>query len=163
MAKENSFDVVSEFDYQELVNACDIARREIATRYDLKDAKCEIELEKDKIILAAPDDFKLEAIWDILQSKAIKRGLSLKIFDRQKIEAASLGSARQSVLLRQGLTSEQAKQLNKKIREHFPKVKVQIQGEELRVTSKSIDELQAVIAHVKGMDFESPLQCTNYR
>lgn len=163
MAKENSFDIVSEFDYQELVNAVDIAKREITTRYDLKDAKIEITLEKEQLVLACPSDFTLKAVYEILQAKSIKRGLSLKIFDPQKIEPATMGTVRQTILFRKGLTAEQAKKLGKQIREQLPKVKIQIQGEALRVNSKSIDELQEVIALVKSLDFEAPLQCENYR
>jgi cyclic-di-GMP-binding protein len=163
MAKESSFDVVSEFDYQELVNAVDTAEREIANRFDLKGTKCDITLEKEKIILECPDDYKLRAVYDILQSKAIKRGLSLKIFDPQKVQQASGNSVRQDITLRQGLNAEQAKGVSKKIRDAYPKAKVQIQGDTLRVFSKSIDELQGVIAVVRAMDFEAPLQCINYR
>lgn len=163
MASEHSMDIVSEFDRQELVNAVDIANREIANRYDLKGTNSKIELTDEGITLLASDEYKITALYDILTSKAIKRGLSLKIFDPQKMEAAFGGSARQKILLRQGLTAEQAKSLNKKIREQFPKVRVQIQGDAVRVFSKSIDELQGTIAAIKSLDFEAPLQTTNYR
>jgi cyclic-di-GMP-binding protein len=163
MAKESSFDIVSEFDHQELVNAVDIARREIANRYDFKGTKNEILLEKEKITLECADDYKLRAVFDILQSKAIKRGLSLKIFDPQKVEQASGNTVRQEINLRQSLTSEQCHILNKKVREAFPKVHPQIQGDTVRVVSKSLDELQSVIQWLRGLEFEAPLQAINYR
>lgn len=163
MASDYSFDVVSEFDKQELVNAIDISRREISNRYDLKDTKSEIEYKEDSIFLTAPDDYKVKAIFDILQSKSIKRGLSIKIFDTQKLEAAFGGTCKQEIKLRNGLKSDQAKLLNKKIRERFPKVKIQIQGESVRVFHKSKDGLQEVIAFLKELDYENPLQFINFR
>ncbi len=163
MASESSFDIVSEFDHQELVNAIDIALREITNRFDLKGTNSKIELEEDKIKLTSSDDYKVKALYDILQSKAVKRGLSLKIFDPQKIESALGGTAKQEILLKQGLNAEQAKEINKKIREQYPKVRVQIQGDAVRVFAKARDELQAVIGFLKQLDYKMPLQFTNYR
>ena len=163
MAGDSTFDVVSEFDQQELVNALDQARREIATRFDLKGSRCTLELGKGEIILGADDEFRAKAVRDLVESKAVRRGLSLKIFDWGKLEPASGGSVRQRIGLRRGLTSDQAKELSKMIRDRFPKVKPMIQGDAVRVSGKSKDELQAVIGHLRGLDYPVALQFTNYR
>jgi cyclic-di-GMP-binding protein len=160
-----SFDVVSDFDRQELVNALDQAQREVSTRYDLKDSHTEMKLEPTSISINADSEYHLGAIKDILQSKAIKRGLSLKVFKWGKIEPASGGRYRQVVDLQKGLNEDLAKSLVKDIKQNFPKVQSQIQGDALRVTSKSKDDLQKVIQHLKGKSEELPvaLQFTNYR
>ena len=163
MAGDASFDVVSDFDQQELVNAVDQARREIATRYDFKGSTVTFELGKDAITLTADDEYRATAAKDLLESKAVRRGLSLKIFGWGKVEPSAGGTVRQEVALTRGLTSEQAKELSKEIRERFPKTKPSIQGDAVRVSAKSRDELQAVIAHLKGLDYPAPLQFTNYR
>ncbi|HVM24555.1 MAG TPA: YajQ family cyclic di-GMP-binding protein [Candidatus Limnocylindrales bacterium] len=163
MAGESSFDLVSDFDQQELVNALDQARREIATRYDFKGSKVGFELGKDAITLTADDEYRAGAAKDLLESKAVRRGLSLKIFDWGRIEPAGGGTVRQEVRLKRGLTSEQAKELSREIREHFPKTKPTVQGDAVRVAAKSKDELQAVIAHLKSLDYPVALQFTNYR
>ncbi len=163
MAGESSFDVVSDFDQQELVNALDQARREIATRYDFKGSKVAFDLGKDAITLTADDEYRAGAAKDLLESKAVRRGLSLKVFDWGRIEPAAGGTVRQEIGLKRGLTSEQAKELSKEIREHFPKTKPSIQGDAVRVSAKSKDELQAVIAHLKALDYPVALQFTNYR
>lgn len=163
MAAQNSFDIVSKFDSQELRNAVDQAMREITTRYDLKDSKTEIEQEDDKLVINTSDDMSLRAVRDILESKALRREISLKVFDYQKEEDASGGRIRQEVKLRQGLNDEMAKQISKDIRTEFKKVKPQIQGDLIRVTAKSRDELQGVIQLVKSGDYDMPLQFTNYR
>ena len=163
MASDCSFDVVSQFDEQELVNALDQARREIQTRYDLKDTKTEIVHSKDTLTLATDSEMSLKSVRDIIETKAIKRGLSLKILQYGKEEAASGGRVRQSVELKQGISQELAKEINKNIRDSFPKVKPQIQGDAIRVTSKSKDELQAVQAALREKDYPVPLQFTNYR
>ncbi len=163
MAGTNSFDVVSEFDHQELVNAIDQTEREVRTRYDLKNAKCDIKLEGDKLVLTGEAEFQLTAIKDILQSKAIKRGLSLKIFDWGKVEPAPGGSVRQTVTLVKGLEETLAKKIVKEIRDAQPKVQTQIQGDAIRITAKSKDDLQAVIAFLKGKDYPVALQFINYR
>lgn len=163
MAGESSFDLVSDFDQQELVNALDQARREIATRYDFKGSKVAFDLGKDAITLTADDEYRAGTAKDLLESKAVRRGLSLKIFEWGKIEPAAGGSVRQEIGLKRGLTSEQAKELSKEIREQFPKTKPTIQGDAVRVSAKSKDELQAVIAHLKGLDYPVALQFTNYR
>jgi cyclic-di-GMP-binding protein len=163
MAVQNSFDIVSKFDSQELRNAIDQAMREITTRYDLKDSKTEIDQEDDKLVINTSDEMSLRAVRDILESKALRREISLKVFDYQKEEDASGGRVRQEVKLRQGLNDEMAKQISKDIRTEFKKVKPQIQGDLIRVTAKSRDELQDVIQLVKSGDYDLPLQFTNYR
>ena len=160
---DSSFDVVSEFDQQELVNALDQVRREVATRYDFKGSKVSLELGKTEITLLADDDFRASSVKDLLESKAVRRGLSLKIFDWGKLEPAAGGTVRQHIGLRRGLTSEQAKELSKVIRERFPKVKPTIQGDAVRVSGKSKDDLQAVIGHLRGLDYPVALQFINYR
>jgi len=160
---DSSFDVVSEFDQQELVNALDQVRREVATRYDFKGSKVNLELGKTEITLLADDEFRAGSVKDLLESKAVRRGLSLKIFDWGKLEPAAGGTIRQHIGLRRGLTSEQAKELSKVIRERFPKVKPAIQGDAVRVSGKSKDDLQAVIGHLRGLDYPVALQFINYR
>ncbi len=160
---DSSFDVVSEFDHQELVNALDQVRREVATRYDFKGSKVDIELGKDAITLHAEDEYRAGAVKDLIQSKAVRRNLSLKIFEWGKIEPAAGGTVRQEIKLVRGLTSEQAKELSKTIREQFPKTKPVIQGDAVRVSAKSRDDLQAVIAHLRSLDYPVALQFINYR
>jgi cyclic-di-GMP-binding protein len=163
MAADSSFDLVSDFDQQELVNALDQARREIATRYDFKGSKVGFELAKDALTLTADDEYRAGAAKDLLESKAIRRGLSLKIFEWGRLEPASGGTMRQEIKLKRGLTGDQAKELAKRIRESFPKAKPVIQGDAVRVSAKSKDELQAVIADLRALDYPVALQFTNYR
>jgi uncharacterized protein YajQ (UPF0234 family) len=165
MADTFSFDVVSDFDRQEVVNTVDQTVREVSTRYDLKDSKTTIDLEATKITINTDSEFHLTAIKDILQSKAVKRGLSLKVFKFGPAEPASGGRYRQVIELQKGLNDELAKSLSKDIRSNFPKVQSQIQGESLRVTAKSKDELQRVIQHLrdKANDLPVALQFNNYR
>ncbi len=163
MAADSTFDVVSEFDQQELVNALDQVRREIGTRYDFKGSRCSLELGKEAITLLADDEFRAKAVRDLVESKAVRRNLSLKIFDWGKVEPAAGGTVRQQIGLKRGLTSEQAKEIAKLVREQFPKVKPVIQGDAVRVSAKSRDELQAVIGHLRGLDYPVALQFTNYR
>ena len=165
MADNFSFDVVSDFDRQELVNAVDQVRREVSQRYDLKDSNTEIELEESEIIITTSSDMTLKAIEDMLRQKATKRNLSLKIFDFQLPEKAGGNRARQSVLLRKGLTQEQAKKLSKTVRDEVKKVSVAIQGESIRITGKSKDDLQKAITILREeeKDLEVPLQFENYR
>jgi uncharacterized protein YajQ (UPF0234 family) len=160
---DSSFDLVSDFDQQELVNALDQVRREVATRYDFKGSKVALELGKTEITLLADDEFRAGSVKDLLQSKAVRRGLSLKIFEWGKLEPAAGGTVRQHITLRRGLTSEQAKELSKMIRDRFPKVKPSIQGDAVRVSGKSKDDLQGVIGHLRGLDYPVALQFINYR
>ncbi|MBF2001176.1 MAG: YajQ family cyclic di-GMP-binding protein [Synechococcales cyanobacterium M58_A2018_015] len=163
MASTYSFDVVSDFDRQELVNALDQVTREINTRYDLKDTKTMLELGDDRITVNTDSEFTLDAVHTILQTKAAKRNLSLKIFDYGKIESASGGRVRQEIKLRKGISAEIAKQITKLIRDEYKKVQASIQGDAVRVTAKSKDELQAVIQRLKQEDYPVALQFTNYR
>ncbi|CAN5494427.1 MAG: YajQ family cyclic di-GMP-binding protein [Chloroflexi bacterium] len=165
MAGDVSFDVVSDFDQQELVNALDQARREIQTRYDFKGVTATLELGKDEITLLTEDEHRAQAVRDLLESKAIRRGLSLKIFDWGKVEEAGGNKVRQRIGLKRGLPEDLAKKLSKLIRDEFPKAKSQIQGNAVRVTSKSKDELQKVISRLReeSEELPMPLQFENYR
>ena len=165
MAANFSFDVVSDFDRQELVNAVDQMKRDIDQRYDLKDSKTDIQLQESELIITTASDMTLQSVADILRQKATKRNLSLKIFDFQSPEPSGGNRVKQSILLRRGLTKELAKELSKDIRDNLKKVNVSIQGDSLRVSSKSKDELQAVINILKEKEerLEVPLQYENYR
>jgi uncharacterized protein YajQ (UPF0234 family) len=167
MPNDFSFDVVSDFDRQELVNAIDQALREIATRYDLKDSGSTVELEGNTIKLASASDMTLEAVRGVLLGKAARRGLSTKVFDFGKVEDAAKGTVRQTVTLRKGISQELAKEITKIVRDRLPKLKSQIQGEAVRITGKSKDDLQAAIKELRAAETErnwtSPLQFTNYR
>ena len=158
-----SFDVVSDFDQQELVNALDQVRREIATRYDFKGSRSSLELGKTDIKVVADDDFRAAAVKDLVQTKAVRRGLSLKIFDWGKLEPAAGGTVRQVIGLRKGLSADQARELSRHVREQFPKVKVSVQGDALRVSAPKKDLLQAVIADLRALDYPIALQFINYR
>jgi len=163
MAGDCSFDIVSQFDEQELVNTLDQTRREVQTRYDLKDTKTDIVQSKDNITIVTDSTLSLKNVRDILESKAVRRNLSLKIFKPGKEEDAAGSRVRQVIQLQQGITQEQAKEISKLIREAYPKVRPQIQGDAVRVTAKSRDDLQAVIALLKQKDYPLPLQYINYR
>lgn len=163
MAGDCSFDIVSQFDEQELVNAIDQARRDVQTRYDLKDTKTDIAQAKDSITITTDSELSLKSVRDILESKAIRRKLSLKIFKPGKEESAAGSRVRQVIELQQGITQEQAKELSKIIRDAYPKVRTQIQGDAVRVMAKSRDDLQAVIALLKQRDYPIPLEFINYR
>jgi cyclic-di-GMP-binding protein len=163
MASTFSFDIVSDFDRQELVNALDQTNREIISRYDLKDTQTTVELAEDKITINTASEMTLTAVHDMLQSKAIKRNLSLKIFDYGNIDSASGNRVRQEVTLKKGLSQEIAKQISKLIRDEFKKVQPSIQGDVVRVTAKDKDELQGVMQRMKQEDLPVALQFTNYR
>jgi cyclic-di-GMP-binding protein len=160
-----SFDIVSSFDEQEMKNAVDQTRRDVLTRYDLKDTKTEIELTDKEITINTESDYSLEAVRDILETKLVRRHLSLKILDYQDDQDASGGRKRQVVKLRQGIPEDIAKQLSKRIRDEFKKVTPQIQGDSLRIQAKSKDDLQTVITALKAAEGDYPvaLQFTNYR
>ena len=163
MASTFSFDIVSDFDRQELVNALDQTNREIISRYDLKDTQTTVELAEDKITIQTASEMTLDAVHDMLQTKALKRNLSLKIFDYGKIEASSGNRIRQEVTLKKGISQEIAKQISKLIRDEFKKVQPSIQGDVVRVTAKDKDELQGVMQRLKQEDLPVALQFTNYR
>jgi uncharacterized protein YajQ (UPF0234 family) len=164
MASTYSFDIVSKFDYQELRNAIDQAQREIQQRYDLKDTGTEIALTEKDITINTASEYSLQAVRDTIESKLIKRSLSLKILDYGKEEPSSGGRVRQHITLREGLNDEVAKKLSKRIRDEFKKVTPQIQGDLIRVQAKNKDDLQGVIAALKGEDdLPVALQFVNYR
>ncbi len=165
MASEHSFDIVSKVDDQEVVNGINQAMREVTTRYDLKDSKSEIEFkEKDHTIaLEAPDEFKLKAVYEILIQKLVKREISPKAISAGKIELGSGGCARQTLTLQQGVPVEKSKEIIKDIKDGKFKVQVQIQGDQVRITSKNIDDLQAVMKFIRGKDYPYHLSFTNFR
>jgi uncharacterized protein YajQ (UPF0234 family) len=163
VAQDYSFDVVSQFDRQELVNAINQAQREITTRYDFKDTGASIELGEDEITLQGPSDFKLKAMIDVLQSKFVKRNLSLKILKPGPIEQAAKGNVRQKLELQEGIDDELARSLVKQIKQISPKVQPRIQGDLIRVSSREKDLLQTVIQALKADDSPVPLQFINYR
>ncbi len=163
MAAENSFDIVCKVDMQEVTNALDQARREIETRYDLKGSKNEVKLEKTDILLTVPDEMKLKAVIDILQSKLHKRGIPLKALDYGKVEEAAGGALRQKIAIQQGIPMEKAKEIVRLIKDSKVKVQASIQEDQVRVSGKNRDDLQKIIALVKEKDLGIALQFTNYR
>ncbi len=163
MAGDSSFDVVSDFDDQELRNALDQVQREVGQRYDLKGATYELTEGKTELVLTTDDEYRAKVIRELIESKAIRRGLSLKIFDWGKVEPSGGNKVKQTITLRRGLSDELAKKLSKLIRDEFPKVRSQIQGDALRVFAKSRDDLQAVIKRLKELDEPVALQFENYR
>ncbi len=166
MAKDSSFDIVSEFDRQELLNAVDQVKRDLQSRFDLKNSNSDIELDSDKsITITTSDDMKLRNIYDILQTKLVKRGLSIKILDAQTVENALGGNVRQVYNLKKGLTQELAKKIVADIKDSKLKVQASIQGDQVRVTGKSKDDLQEVIKLLRSNEekYDYPLQFTNYR
>jgi cyclic-di-GMP-binding protein len=163
VASVSSFDVVSDFDQQELKNALDQTLREIHTRYDLKDTKTTIEATDTQLAINTDSEYTLAAVRDLLESKFIRRGLSLKILDYGEEEPASGARVRQVVKLRRGIPEDLAKKISKQIRDDFKKVTPQIQGNAVRVQAKNKDDLQAVIQALKAEDFPVALQFTNYR
>ena len=165
MASNVSFDVVSEFDHQELVNALDQVRREVATRYDFKGSKVSIDLNPNDVTVVTDSEMRAAAVQDLIGSKAVRRGLSLKVFDWGEVEPAGGMTYKQVAKLQEGLPEDIAKKITKLIRDDFPKCKGQIQGGAVRVSGKSKDELQRVIARLKQDGESSPvaLQFKNYR
>lgn len=163
MADTFSFDIVSDFDRQELVNALDQAKREIQARYDIKDTNTTLELGDEVITVSTDSEFTLQAVHTILQTKAAKRNLSMKIFDYGKVESASGNRVRQEIKLKKGISQELGKQITKIIRDEFKKIQASIQGDAVRVSAKSKDDLQAVIQRLKQEDLPVALQFTNYR
>lgn len=165
MAQNHSFDIVSEIDFQEVDNAVNQAIKEIQQRYDLKDSHTEIELnKKDKYIsINTKDDYSLKASIDIIQSKFIKRNISLKTMKLEEVEPASGGRVRQQISLQNGISKENAKQVVKLIKDSKIKVNAQIMDEQIRVTAPKLDDLQAVINLVKNADLTFPTQFTNYK
>jgi uncharacterized protein YajQ (UPF0234 family) len=163
MSSESSFDIVSKLDMQELANAINQAEKEIDNRFDFKGSKSSIQLEKDVLVVVSDDEYKLSAVLDILQSKMTKRGLSIKNLDYGKIEPAASSTVRQRITLKQGIDQEYAKKINVLIRDSKIKVKSQIQGDQIRVSGKSRDDLQAVINLLRDAELSLDLQFINYR
>ena len=165
MAGENSFDVVSQYDEQELANALDQTRREITTRYDLKDTRTEVtyDAKKKTLTILTNSEFTLKNVRDVMETKLVRRGLSIKILKPGAIEQAGGNRVRQVIELQSGISQELAREITKLIRDNFPKVKGQIQGDAVRVVGKSRDDLQAVISALKAKDYAVPLQFINYR
>jgi cyclic-di-GMP-binding protein len=163
MAKESSFDIVSEVDANEVRNAVNMASKEIATRYDFKKSVSKITLEGDDIALVSDNEGKLKSVIDVLQEKLVQRKVPLKALQFAKVEAALGGTVRQHVRVNRGIDEEKARAISKLVRQSFKKVKVQVQGDAVRVFSLKKDELQAVMALLRDHDFGIPLQFTNYR
>jgi uncharacterized protein YajQ (UPF0234 family) len=163
MAGEISFDVVSDFDEQELRNALDQVRREVQQRYDFKGAHVDLAQEKERLVLVTDSDMRARAIRDLIESKAVRRNLSLKIFDWGEVVPAGGNKVRQEIRLRRGLPEDLARKLVKLIRDEFPKVQPRVQGDAIRVAAKSKDELQKVIVRLRELDEAVPLQFENYR
>lgn len=164
MAKEHSMDITVQFDSQELTNAVEMTKKEAINRYDLKDSMVEIELSEDSIKITTQSEMHIESVYGILTKKMISRGLSPKILDRQKVQEMGGMRVRQEIKLIKALDQEMAKNLSKKIRELFPKSKPTIQGEILRVTSMSIDDLQEIMRVLKADEkIKIPLAFGNYR
>lgn len=164
MAAENSFDIVSNVELPEVSNAIQQALKEITQRYDLKGSHSDIQFDgKEEIVLTSADEYKLKAVTDILQSKLVKRNVSLKSLDYGKIEAAAGSTVRQKVKLRQGIAIEKAREVVKVIKDSKKKVQASINGDIVRVTGKDRDSLQEVIALIRSTDFGIDIQFTNYR
>ncbi|MCX7875719.1 MAG: YajQ family cyclic di-GMP-binding protein [Melioribacteraceae bacterium] len=165
MATNHSFDLVSEIDFQEVDNAVNQALKEIQQRYDLKDSKTEIILNKKEkhLSINTKDDYSLKQSFDILQSKFIKRGISIKALKPREAEAAANGRLKQIIDLQSGISKDNAKKITKMIKDSKLKVNAQIQDEQIRVTAPKIDDLQAVIKLVKEADLDFPVQFTNYK
>ena len=165
MAESFSFDVVSDFDRQELVNTLDQVKREISQRYDLKGTETSVDLDKENIFIITNSELTLNSVNDIIRQKAIKRNLSLKIFDYGEVETASGNKVRQTIILKQGIKQEIAKKISKNIRDQIKKINVSINGETLRVASKSKNDLQLAIKLLSNLEesFSIPLKANNFR
>ncbi|KXG43547.1 YajQ family cyclic di-GMP-binding protein [Tepidibacillus decaturensis] len=163
MAKDNSFDIVSEVNMQEVDNAINQTVREIIQRYDFKNSKSEVSLQGEEIKMVSDDEYKLKSVIDVLQTKLINRKVSIKNLDYGKIEQASGGTVRQMIKIKQGIETDVAKKIIKDIKDSKIKVQAQITSEQIRVSGKSRDDLQSVIQLLKGKDYGLELQFTNYR
>jgi len=165
MAESFSFDLVSDFDRQELVNALDQVKREIAQRYDLKGTETTVDLDKENIIITTNSELTLNAVNDIIRQKSLKRNLSLKIFDYGEIEMVSGNKVKQTIILKQGIKQEFAKKISKNIRDQIKKINVSINGETLRITSKSKNDLQLAIKLISDLEesLNIPLKANNFR
>ncbi|HWR16500.1 MAG TPA: YajQ family cyclic di-GMP-binding protein [Terriglobales bacterium] len=160
---ENTFDIVSKIDHQEVSNAVQQALKEIHTRFDLKDSKSDITLDKDSITLASADEYKLKAVNDVLQGKLVKRGVPLKGLNYGTIEPAAGSTVRQKITMQQGIPIEKAREIVKAIKDTKKKVQASIQGDLVRVSGKDRDTLQEIITLLRNKDFGIDMQFTNYR
>lgn len=158
-----SFDVVSQVNRQEIDNALNQTRKEVAQRYDLKGTKTEIREEEDSLVIVSDSDFTVKAVVDILQSKLVRRGVSLKALVYGKIEPAAGGTAKQTITVQQGIDTDRARQIVKLVKDTKLKVQSQIQGDQVRISGKKRDDLQAVIQLLKAQDLNLPLQFINFR
>jgi cyclic-di-GMP-binding protein len=158
-----TFDIVSNVDEQELDNALNQTRKEIGQRFDFKDSRTEIEMEEKEIRITSDDDYKVKAVVDVLQSKLARRSVPLKALVYGKIEPAAGGRSKQTITVQQGVDTDRARQIVKWVKETKLKVQVQIQGDQLRVSGKKRDELQAVMRMLKERDLDLPLQFVNFR
>ena len=163
MPQDFSFDVVSKTDMQEILNAIQQAQKELATRFDFKGSKSEIDFKEEEIVLVSDDEGKLRSLKEIVESKLVKRKVSLKAIDYQKLEPATLGTVRQKAKIVQGIESDKAKAIVRAIKDAKIKVQAAIQGDQVRVTGRSKDDLQKAINAIKENDFGIPLQFINYR
>ncbi|MGA9945239.1 MAG: YajQ family cyclic di-GMP-binding protein [Candidatus Cybelea sp.] len=163
MASESSFDVVSRVDRQELDNALNQARKEIENRFDFKHSKTSIDFDDKKITLVSDDELKMRNVVDVLQTKAVRRGIDIKAFEFGELEPALSGTVRQVITLRSGIPKEQSRELLAHIKALRLKVTAQYQDDQIRVSAKNKDDLQKVIASLRSMEFELPLQFVNYR
>jgi cyclic-di-GMP-binding protein len=163
VAKDESFDIVSEVNLQEVDNAINQANKEITTRFDFKGSKSDIKFDGKVITLISDDEFKLKSVVDVLQSKLFKRDISLKSLKFGKLEPASAGTVRQVVELQQGISQDVSRVITKLVKDSKIKVQASIQGDQVRISGKNRDDLQAVIQLLKAADIEVPLQFTNYR
>jgi uncharacterized protein YajQ (UPF0234 family) len=160
---ENTFDIVSKINMEEVSNAIQQALKEVHTRFDLKDSKSNITLEKDAVVVQSIDDYKLKAVNEILQQKLVKRGVSLKGLTYGAVESALGGTARQKITMQQGIPIEKAKEIVKLIKDSKKKAQASIQGDLVRVSGKDRDTLQEIIALLRSKDFGIDMQFTNYR
>jgi len=158
-----SFDVVSQIDLQEVDNAVNQTRKEVLQRYDFKGSKTDIEQDPESLRIISDDNYKVAAVVDILQSKLVRRGISLKALVYSKVEPGPGGRAKQTITLQQGIADEKARKITKLIKESKLKVQAQIQGDQVRITGKNRDDLQEIIAELKQLDLDLPLQFVNFR
>ena len=163
MAKDFSFDVVSETDFQEVINAVNQAQKELSQRFDFRGSKSSIEIKDQEIVLVSDDEQKLASVRDVLETKLVKRKVALKAVDYQKVEQAALGTVRQHAKIVQGIEQEKAKAIVKTIKDAKLKVQASIQGEQVRVSGRNKDDLQTAMGMIREKDFGIPLQFQNYR
>jgi len=163
MAKSNSFDIVSRTDMNEVGNAVNMTMKEIRQRFDFKKSCSEVKIERENLVLVSDDDYKLQSLTSVLEDKLLRRKISLKAFQYGKVEPASGGTVRQEVSIQQGIPTEKAKEIVKRIKKEKLKVQASIQGDSVRVSGKDRDTLQQVIQLIKAEDLGIDMQFTNYR